>query len=413
MGITPEPISRCRICAGETLEEVLDLGTQVLTGVFPTSQLHPDLPKGPLRLVRCATADGCALVQLLHSYEPAEMYGANYGYRSGLNPSMARHLKSRIDAILKRQPVGSGDVVLDIASNDGTSLSFYPTASTRIGIDPTADKFKSFYPEGVIRVSDFFSETSALAASQGQRALVVTAFSVMYDLEDPTSFVRQVADVLDKRGIFVFEQSYLPLMLERGAFDTICHEHIEYYGIKQIDWILATADLEIIDVELNDVNGGSFAVTAAHRGRFEISSAVQRLRDDESIFWSDVTLRLNQFRLATKQSINALKQFVQSELAKGSTFAALGASTKGNVLLQAADLGPSEIAQIGDVNSDKFGCFTPGSGIPILPEEDVLARYFDYYIVLPWHFRDFFLSSPRFRGRRLVFPLPGLDVVLA
>jgi len=407
------PVSRCRICGGEALEEVLDLGIQFLTGVFPRTQQHPELPKGPLRLVRCAATDGCGLVQLSHSYEPAEMYGANYGYRSGLNPSMVRHLKSRIEAILTRQPVAAGDVVIDIASNDGTSLGFYPTSSIRIGIDPTAEKYKDFYPSDVIRVCDFFSRESALAASQGQKALVITAFSMMYDLEDPTSFIRQVADVLDPDGIFVFEQSYLPLMLEKIAFDTICHEHIEYYGLRQIDWILSAADLEIIDVELNDVNGGSFAVTAAHQGRFEISPAVQRLRDVESNLWSDVSGRLNQFRLSTRQSIIDLKTFVRAELAQGKTFAALGASTKGNVLLQAANLGPSEITQIGDVNPDKFGSFTPGSGIPILPEEDVLARNFDYYIVLPWHFKDFFINSPRFRGRHLVFPLPQLEVVVA
>jgi SAM-dependent methyltransferase len=340
------------------------------------------------------------------------MYGANYGYRSGLNPSMVRHLKSRIDAILMRQPVAAGDVVIDIASNDGTSLAFYPTSCVRIGIDPTAEKYKDFYANNVIRVCDFFSKKSALAASQGQRALVITAFSMMYDLEDPTSFVREVADVLDPHGLFVFEQSYLPLMLERVAFDTICHEHIEYYGLRQIDWILSSADLEIIDVELNDINGGSFAVTAAHRGRFEISSAVQRLRDEESNLWNDVSARLNQFRSSTEELINDLKVFVQTELAKGKTFAALGASTKGNVLLQAAKLGPNEIVQIGDVNPDKFGCFTPGSGIPILPEEDVLASNFDYYIVLPWHFKDFFLNSSRFRGRSLVFPLPELAVIV-
>ena len=340
------------------------------------------------------------------------MYGANYGYRSGLNASMVRHLKSRIDAVLKRQPIASGDVVIDIASNDGTSLGFYPAMCTRIGIDPTAEKYKRFYPTDVIRVCDFFSKESALTASHGRRALVITAFSMMYDLEDPTSFVRQVADVLDPSGIFVFEQSYLPLMLERVAFDTICHEHIEYYGLRQIDWILRAANLEIIDVELNDINGGSFAVTAAHRGCFEISSAVQRLRDEESTLWSEMSMRLSQFRLATEQLLGDLKEFVQTELTKGKTFAALGASTKGNVLLQAARLGPTEIVQIGDVNPDKFGCFTPGSGIPILPEKDVLARNFDYYIVLPWHFKDFFLSSPQFHGRRLVFPLPEFSVVI-
>jgi len=406
------PIVRCRICAGETLEEVLDLGIQSLTGVFPPTQQHPDLPKGPLSLVRCAAPDGCGLVQLSHTYAPSEMYGANYGYRSGLNPSMVRHLKSRIDAVLMRRPVTSDDVVIDIASNDGTSLGFYPASSIRIGIDPTADKYKDFYPTNVIRVCDFFTKNSALAASQGQKALAITAFSMMYDLEDPISFVRQVAEVLSPQGIFVFEQSYLPLMLERVAFDTICHEHIEYYGLRQIDWILSAADLEIIDVELNDINGGSFAVTSAHRGRFNISPAVQRLRDKESDFWVNVSALLKQFRSSAEQSINELRRFVHVELAKGKTFAALGASTKGNVLLQAAKLSPTEIVQIGDVNPDKFGCFTPGSGIPIVPEETVLARDFDYYIVLPWHFKDFFLSSTRFQGRHLVFPLPQLEVVV-
>jgi hypothetical protein len=325
---------------------------------------------------------------------------------------MVRHLKSRVDAVLMRRPVSSDDVVIDIASNDGTSLGFYPASSVRIGIDPTAEKYKDFYPTNVIRVCDFFTKKSALAASKGRRALAITAFSMMYDLEDPTSFVRQVADVLDPQGIFVFEQSYLPLMLERVAFDTICHEHIEYYGLRQIDWILSAADLEVLDVELNDINGGSFAVTAAHRGRFNISPAVQRLREKESDFWVNVSARLNQFRSSTEQSINELRGFVQVELAKGKTFAALGASTKGNVLLQAAKLGPTEIVQIGDVNPDKFGCFTPGSGIPIVPEETVLARDFHYYIVLPWHFKGFFLGSTRFRGRRLIFPLPRLEVVV-
>jgi NDP-4-keto-2,6-dideoxyhexose 3-C-methyltransferase len=412
MVIMANPIEKCRICGGESLEEVLDLGIQYLTGVFPRTQHHPDLAKGPLGLVRCADSNGCGLVQLSQSYEPVEMYGTNYGYRSGLNRSMVDHLKRRVNAILSRIPVTTNDVVIDIASNDGTSLGFYPPSAVRIGIDPTAGKYEDFYPENVIRVCDFFSKDSALSASNFRRASVITAFSVMYDLEDPVSFVRQVADVLDPNGIFVLEQSYLPLMLERHAFDTICHEHIEYYGLSQIDWILKLAGLEAIDMETNDINGGSFAVTAAHRGRFKVSSTVQRFRDEESSLWVDITARLNQFRLSSEQVINDLKNFVQSELVKGKTFAALGASTKGNVLLQAANLGPNEITQIGDVNPDKFGAFTPGTGIPILPEVDVLGRDFDYFIVLPWHFRNFFLNSPQFRGRRLVFPLPQLDVVV-
>jgi NDP-4-keto-2,6-dideoxyhexose 3-C-methyltransferase len=151
---------------------------------------------------------------------------------------------------------------------------------------------------------------------------------MIYDLEDPASFVRQVADVLAPHGAFVFEQSYLPLMLERVAIDTICHEHLEYYGLRQIDWILGAAGLEILDVEINDKIGGSFAVTAAHRGSFKISPAVQRLQDEESGLWVNLSVRLNQFRLSKEQLIKELRRFVQVELAKGKTFAALGASTK-------------------------------------------------------------------------------------
>jgi SAM-dependent methyltransferase len=342
------------------------------------------------------------------------MYGANYGYRSGLNPSMVRHLKSRIDAILMRQPVAAGDVVIDIASNDGTSLAFYPTSCVRIGIDPTAEKYKDFYANNVIRVCDFFSKKSALAASQGQRALVITAFSMMYDLEDPTSFVREVADVLDPHGLFVFEQSYLPLMLERVAFDTICHEHIEYYGLRQIDWILSSADLEIIDVELNDINGGSFAVTAAHRGRFEISSAVQRLRAEESNLWNDVSARLNQFRSSTEELINDLKVFVHTELAKGRTFAALGASTKGNTLLQYFGLDHTLIDGIAERSVYKWGLKTVGTDIPIYSEEQMRNESPDYLLVLPWHFISEFIERERdflLGGGKFIVPCPKFQVI--
>jgi len=407
----PRVITRCRICGGSNLQIVLDLGVQHLTGVFPKRQVHPELPKGPLKLVRCSSEDGCGLIQLMHTYEAGDMYGENYGYRSGLNSSMTRHLKARVDAIIARQHLSSDDVVVDIGSNDGTSLSFFPDSCVRIGIDPTADKFQSHYPAGAIRVSDFFSEASALRASGNRKATVITAFSMMYDLEDPALFVQQVAEILEPEGVFVFEQSYLPLMLERVSFDTICHEHLEYYGLKQIDWILETANLEVVDVELNDVNGGSFAVTAAHRGHKEISASVERLRLQEGDFWARITELLDDFSSAAAGSIHELISFIEKEGSRGRTFAGLGASTKGNVLLQYAKLGPNQVVAIGDVNPDKHGSYTPGSGIAILPEDEVLRRNFDYYIVLPWHFRNHFVTNPKFRGRQLVFPLPELAVV--
>jgi len=403
------PLTSCRICGMTAFETVLDLGDQYLTGVFPKAEDTQMLSKGPLRLVRCCEPDGCGLVQLDNSFDPNEMYGANYGYRSGLNPSMVRHLKSRVNKIIQRSSLSESDVVIDVGSNDGTTLNFYPSHLTRVGIDPTAQKFRGFYPPDCRVAADFFSADLAMSITKGRSAKVITAFSMMYDLEQPVDFVRQIKQVLDADGIFVFEQSYLPLMLERVAFDTICHEHLEYYAMRQIDWMLHEAGLEAIDVELNEVNGGSFAVTAAHPSRFTPSESVVELRLSEERLWSDPRAPLAEFRQQSFNAIRELQEFVKAQRLAEKRIAGLGASTKGNVLLQAAKLGPEYISVIGDVNPDKEGRVTPGTWIPIVSEADALAGNFDYYLVLPWHFKEFFLQSPTFRDRRLVFPLPVLQ----
>lgn len=405
-------INRCRICDGTGFETVVDLGWQAITGIFPREADTDRFPGGPLKLIRCVSNDGCGLVQLAHSFDPNQMYGDNYGYRSGLNTSMIDHLRSRVNQITARLTLKTGDVVIDIGSNDGTTLSFYSHTLTRIGIDPTASKFELFYPPAAIAIPEFFSAKTALRASEGRQARVVTSFSMMYDLENPQSFVNEVAAILAPGGIWVLEQSYLPLMLERNAFDTICHEHIEYYGLRQIDWLLEKAGLEVIEVELNDVNGGSFAVTAAHKGTFPVAESVRRLRLNEKSLLDNSRQRFSEFAEATRQCSEAIKTFVQTQIASGKSVAGLGASTKGNVLLQYAGLTTSEISVIGDVNPDKYGCVTPGTWIPIKPQKEVLDQNHDYYIVLPWHFRKFFETSPMFINRRLVFPLPHLSIVV-
>lgn len=401
---------QCRICGSSNLELVIDLGYQALTGIFPRAQQHDDFPSGSLRLVRCVSNDGCGLVQLEQSFDPELLYGENYGYRSGLNASMVTHLREKVGDISRRVILQDGDVVIDIGSNDGTTLGFYSPNLTRIGIDPTAAKFREHYPPGTTVVSDFFSASAALNASSGQQAKAVTSFSMMYDLENPQLFVNEIAEVLASDGVWIFEQSYLPLMLERIAFDTICHEHIEYYGMRQIDWLLARAGLEAIDVELNDINGGSFAVTASHKGAFSISDSVEQVRAQEQALWNNAPVAFSEFADATHQSSAELRAFVRTQLDNGKTIAALGASTKGNVLLQFAGFTATDIAVIGDVNPDKYGCVTPGSWIPIVSQEEALKESFDFYIVLPWHFRQFFINSTDFSGHSLVFPLPRLEV---
>lgn len=405
-------IERCRICGNPGLEPVLDLGEQVLTGVFPRRRGEA-LTSGPLRLVRC-TRDGgaCGLLQLEHSYDLGEMYGENYGYRSGLNPNMVAHLEAKVSHIRAQVALTEGDLVVDIGSNDGTTLRAYPPEPLLVGIDPTAVKFRNYYPPHVALIPDFFSAALVRERFPGKRAKVVTSFSMFYDLEDPLAFMSEVRDVLADDGLWVFEQSYMPTMLARNSYDTVCHEHLEFYGLRQILWMASRVGLDIIDVELNDVNGGSFSVTASPptAGR-PMATSVRRTLEREQEMGLDSPEVYRAFAARVNESRSELRAFLADAQAQGKVVAALGASTKGNVLLQYCAITEREIACIGEVNSDKFGKLTPGTEIPIVPEDELLARNPDYLVVLPWHFRSFFESSPRYTGRTLVFPLPRLEVV--
>lgn len=407
-------IEKCRLCGNSNLVPIIDLGIQYLTGVFPATR-DEALTSGPLRLVKCHGDDVCGLLQLEHSFDVEEMYGANYGYRSGLNTSMVRHLQSKVARILQLAKLAAGDLVIDIGSNDGTTLGAYPDNLLLVGIDPTGSKFRQYYAPHIRLIPHFFCADLLAAEFPGRKAKVITSFSMVYDLEAPLDFARQIASVLDIDGIWVFEQSYMPLMLERTAYDTICHEHLEYYGLRQIAWIAERAGLRLIDVELNDVNGGSFSVVAAHRDSTFTANdeRIARILADEAA--AGLVNSLEPYRAFTarvEQSRQALMDFLAARRLAGERVFALGASTKGNVVLQSCGLGLGHIVAIGEVNPDKFGAVTPGSWIPIMNEKDVLAADPDYLLILPWHFREFMLRNPAYAGRRLVFPLPTLEVVV-
>lgn len=409
--------SACRMCGNRHLVEIVDLGEQYLTGVFPRTAEATHLTKGPLQVVKChgGRNDACGLVQLRHTYDAKEMYGDNYGYRSGLNGSMVAHLHGKIRAITARVELNPGDLVIDIGSNDGTSLAAYPDHLTRVGIDPVGMKFRKYYPPGVTLIPALFSAGLMAEQFPARKAKVVTSFSMMYDLEDPQSFVREIASLLDPEyGLWVFEQSYLPLMLERMGFDTICHEHIEYYGLRQIEWLLDRAGMRIVDVEFSDVNGGSFSVVAAHRTALypEAPPVVDEVLRREEAQGLDGLEAYTRFRASIESACDELKGFLARAKAEGKRVCGIGASTKGNVLLQHCKLTANDIEVIGEINPDKFGAVTPGTWIPIEDEKKVLASRPDYLLVLPWHFRDNFLSNPAYKGQRLVFPLPKLEVVV-
>lgn len=407
-------VEKCRICGNTRLERVLDLGEQVLTGVFPANR-DERVTSGPLRLVKCLGEECCGLLQLEHSYDSSEMYGDNYGYRSGLNRSMVEHLFAKARRIMQRVPLQAGDLVLDIGSNDSTGLRAYPAdGPLLVGFDPTGVKFREHYPPHVRLVADFFSAGLFRQHFPGRKARVVTSYSMFYDLESPADFMREVHEVLADDGVWVFEQSYMPAMLETNGYDTVCHEHLEFYALRQIKWLADRVGFRIVDLEFNDVNGGSFSVTVAKQSADAGESPlVAEVLERERQAGFDTLAPFQAFAERAARSRHELRDFVADARARGKRVVALGASTKGNVLLQYCGFTADDIACVGEVNEQKFGCFTPGTGIPIIPEDAMLATKPDYVIVLPWHFRSFFEKSAKLAGFDLVFPLPVLTHVAA
>jgi hypothetical protein len=408
-------IDACRICANTELTTLLELGNQYLTGVFPRSK-DESLTRGPLTLVKCSGGDEtCGLVQLEHSYDSTEMYGDKYGYRSSLNKSMVDHLFDKVRKLSKRVNLVPGDSVLDIGSNDGTALSFYASDLTRIGMDPTAAKFRDHYAPGIHIIEDFFSADGFDTAFSGLKPKIITSIAMFYDLDHPLEFVDQICRVLHDHGIWHLEQSYLPSMLDTTGYDTICHEHVEYYALSQIDWMMRRSGLRVIDVELNDVNGGSFGVTVCKAGapfRANIDG-IKRIFEGENARALRTDTPFEHFAGRVRDHREALPALLHQLTDDGNLTLGYGASTKGNVILQYCGIGEDTIPFIAEVNPDKFGACTPGTWIPIISETDAHAMSPDFFLAMPWHFRrNLMKREGEFiaRGGRMIFPLPTIDI---
>ena len=407
-----QEIDRCRICGSDKLTSFLHLGTQALTGVFP-KQGDAQPAAGPLELCMCGGE--CGLVQLRHSYNLSDLYGEHYGYRSGLNQSMVDHLREKVASFARFVSLAENDIIVDIGSNDGTTLGFYPDFLRRIGFDPSAAKFSHYYKPGIELVTDFFNAETFRSRFGSEKARIITSIAMFYDLEDPQTFVDQIASMLAPDGIWHFEQSYMPTMLEANAYDTICHEHLEYYGLKQIKFMTDKAGLKIIDICFNAINGGSFAVTVARKEapQPEAEALVRDILNQEEALGLNTIEPFTAFAKRTEQHREALLEHLADFRAQGKKVFGYGASTKGNVILQYCGITAKDISCIAEVNESKFGCVTPGSGIPIVSEAEAKLQKPDIFFVLPWHFKENLLSRERAflaQGGKMFFPLPFFDL---
>ena len=405
-------IKKCRSCSSKNLKFLYSLGKQNLTGVFPKSKFE-NVPKGSLGMIMC---NNCKLLQLENSFDANLMYGDNYGYLSSLNPHMVRHLKLKSEKLKKISKLKNGEIVIDIGSNDGTTLSNFKKTNKLIGIDPTIKKLKKFYRKDIITVPNFFNKQSVHKLLDNKKAKIITSVSMFYDLESPISFAKDVYECLANDGIWHLEQSYMPFMIKNTSYDTICHEHLEYYSLKTIKYILDHVGFKIIDLEFNDINGGSFALTVAKKtaNYLEYSRIINWLLEKEEAFNYNSTATHLEFFTRVKKHRKLLKDLIHNLIDMKKKIIGYGASTKGNVILPYCNFSKHELKFIVDVNKDKKNKYTPGSKIKITDEKEIKKYKPDYMLVLPWHFKNFIIQKEKKYindGGKLIFPLPDIEIV--
>jgi NDP-4-keto-2,6-dideoxyhexose 3-C-methyltransferase len=408
-------IEECRICWNKDLKIVLDLWYSDLSGVFPL--IGEQVEWWPIELVKCDWEWCCGLAQSGYNYDLEVMYGDNYGYRSGLNQSMVRHLSTIVDRAKSYVSLSKDDLVIDIASNDGTMLWFYGDNGYKlVGIDPTSKKFSSYYSDYTSYISEFFTAETVKTNFWDQKAKIITSIACFYDLERPQVFADDISEILDENGIWILEQSYMPLMIKQVSYDTTCHEHLEYYALKQIQWVTQKAWLRIVDVFFNDINGGSFQVVVTKENSL-IPSNIQNINailKKEEEEWFNAMWVFEEFAKNTELSKEEILKFLHQAKSEWKKVFGYGASTKWNVTLQYCGIDSELMPYIVDVNEYKYGRRTPGSNIPIISEEDGEKMSPDYYFVLPWHFRKWILEKDTVileRWGKFVFPLPKLEIV--
>jgi len=405
-------ISKCRISGSPNLIKVLSLGEQYLTGVFPKS-IHEKITSGPLDLVWCPES---GLLQMKQTYQLDEMYGDNYGYRSGLNASMVKHLTNKIKQLERLVSVDEKDLVIDIGSNDATTLKAYSGKFRKVGIDPTGVKFKEFYTSEITLIPDFFSALVFKKIFPDDKAKIITSIAMFYDLESPVDFVRDIEQCLSDDGIWHFEQSYMPSMLRTNAYDTVCHEHLEFYSFKVVKNLLESCGMRVVDVQMNSINGGSFAVTACKSNAHYSSNLpiINWMIQQEDDMGLDTPEPFREFEKRVFKHRKNLVDLIDALVADGKKIFGYGASTKGNVLLQFCGFTTKQIPYIAEVNESKFGSFTPGTNIPIISEAEAHSMKPDYFLVLPWHFKNSILERETLyleQGGKFIFPLPEIEII--
>jgi len=404
-------ITHCRLCYSKKIKSIIDFGSICLSSIFP----YKNSKYNKITPMIFGICKSCKLSQLLHNYDLKELFNDDYGYRSGINKTMVSHLGGLANEIKKIIKFKKGDYVLDIASNDATLLKSYKSSKINyVGIDPTINKFKKFYPKNFKTVSKLFSGKSYLNLSKKQKAKVITSIAMFYDVQNPNKFVSDIKSILHEEGIWVMEMYYLPILLKSNAYDSICHEHITYLSFNHIHYLCKKNNLKIFKVSLNSMNCGSIRYFICHKdAKFKLDlNSIQKCKKLEKVLNNEKSLY--NFKKRIQSLSNKLRRKIKKLKKNKKTIHIYGASTKGNILTQYTKLTTKEIDFAADRNPLKWNRKMPGTNIPIISENKSRLKNPDVYLVLPWHFKKEFIKREKnflSKGGKLIFPLPSIQIL--
>ncbi len=407
-------IQACRNCQNNNLKHILSIGNQYLVDFL---EEDGENFTAPLELVLCdPETNGCGLLQLHHTVSPDLLY-RRFWYKSGVNQTIRDDLEEIVRKAEEKVNLENDDIVLDIGANDGTLLRFYKNKSIKpIGFEPATNLLEEASIDTFKIFNEYFNAKSFKSEFDTKKARVITSISMFYDLDKPHDFVGDIKDILDDNGIWILQMNYLVTMLENNAFDNIVHEHLEYYSLQSLEYLLNKHDLEVFDVEQNNINGGSIRVYIKFKNsnKFSISKNVDSVREYEKKIGLNNTKTYLDF---AKRILNLREQtcgFIEDEIRDGKKIYVYGASTRGNTLLQYYGLNSELILAAAERNPEKWGKKTVGSKIPIISEKQARSEKPDYFLILPWYFKEEFVkreSEFLQNGGKFLIPLPEFEVI--
>lgn len=406
-------LSNCRICNSQNLTMVISLGKQKNTSIFPKYGESENMPSFPIELCLCLE---CGLLQLIQTNMPDAMYkNGSYGYMSSISNTMREHLKEYNDEVKSKVILNDNDIVLDIGSNDATTLKYYNNNIRRIGIDPTGEQFKKYYND-IELLPDYFNKSNFIDNFGDIKCKIVTSIAMFYDLPNPIQFAKDIHDILHDEGIWTCEQSYLMDMLKTNSLDTICHEHLEYYALSQIKYIADMTQLKIIDVKFNHSNGGSFRIYFSKntsKTHNECTELIDDIIKNEEIYDLKNPETYKKFIEGCDRELNKFTDFLKYVNQDNKSIQIYGASTKGNCILQYCKITEDNIKYAVERNPEKIGKCT-NTGIEIISEDTMRLNPPNFLVVLPWHFKEEIIKREENylnNGGQLIFYFPKFEIV--